>query len=52
MGGTCSTDGETRNVYTFQPENLKGRHHLRDVRRRLLDIIKTNLKETGCEDAD
>jgi hypothetical protein len=44
--------GEMRSMYTIVDIKLEGKRHLRRVRHRWEDSIKTNLKETKFEGVD
>jgi len=49
MGGTCSTYGEKRGVYSILVAKRKGKRPLGRPRRRWEDNIKIDLQEAGCE---
>jgi hypothetical protein len=52
MGGTCSTNGETRNAYRLLVGKPKGRRPLGRPRRRWVDNISMDLGEVGWSDVD
>ena len=52
VGGSCSTCGESRDVYWVLVGKLEGKSPLGRTRRRWEDNIKMDLKEMGCEVLD
>jgi hypothetical protein len=52
MSGTCSTNGERRNVYRLLVGKPEGRRPLGRPRRRRLDNIRMDLVEVGWSDVD
>jgi hypothetical protein len=52
MGGSCSTNGEKRNVYRLLVGNPEGKRPLGRPRRRLVDNNRTDLGEVGWGDVD
>jgi hypothetical protein len=49
MGRVCSTHGEKRNVYRILVGKPEGRRPLGRPRRRWVDNIKIDLRETGWD---
>jgi hypothetical protein len=52
MGGTCSTNGEKRDVCSLLVENPEGKGPLGRTRRRWMENIKIDLGETGWGSVD
>jgi hypothetical protein len=52
MDGVISTNGEKRNVYSILVGNLERKRPLRRPRRRWVDNIKIDLRETGWGGVD
>jgi hypothetical protein len=52
MGRACSTNGTRRNAYRVLVGKPEGRRPLGRPRRRRVDNIKIDLRETGCDGID
>jgi hypothetical protein len=52
MGGSCSTNGEKRNVYRLLVGKPEGKRPLGRPRRRWVDNIKLDLGAVGWGDVD
>jgi hypothetical protein len=52
MGRACSTKGEKRNAYRILVGKPEGKRPLGRPRRRWLDNIKMDLRETGWDGMD
>jgi hypothetical protein len=52
MGGSCSTNGEKRNVYRLLVGKPEGKRPLGRPRRRLVDNIRMDLEEVGWGGVD
>jgi hypothetical protein len=52
MGRACSTKGERRNAYRIVVGKTEGRRSLRRPRRRWVDNIKMDFRETGWDSMD
>jgi hypothetical protein len=52
MGGSCSTNGEKRNVYRLLVGRQEGKRQLGKPRRRWVDNIRISLGEVGWGDVD
>jgi hypothetical protein len=52
MGRACSTNGEKRNAYSMLVGNPEGKRPLGRPRRRWVDNIKIDLRETGWDGMD
>jgi hypothetical protein len=52
MGKACSTHGAERNAYRILVGKPEGRRPLGRPRRRWVDNIKIDLRETGWDDVD
>jgi hypothetical protein len=52
VGGTCSTNGEKRNVYRVLVGKPEGKRPLGRPRRRWIDNIKMDLLENGLNVVD
>jgi hypothetical protein len=52
MGRACSTNGEKRNAYRLSVGKSEGKRPLARPRRRWVDIIQIDLKETGWDGMD
>jgi hypothetical protein len=52
MGRACSTNGEKRNAYRLLVRNPEGKRPLGRPRRRWVDNIKMDLRETGWDGMD
>jgi hypothetical protein len=48
MGRACSRHGEKRTTYRVSVGKPEGKRQLGRPRRRRVDIIKIDLRETGC----
>jgi hypothetical protein len=47
MGNKCSTNGVERNSYRLLAEKPEAKRSLREIRRRWMDNIETDLGEIG-----
>jgi hypothetical protein len=52
MGRACSTDGEQRNAYRILVGKPEGKRSIGRPRRSLVDNIKIDLREMGCDGVD
>jgi hypothetical protein len=52
MGGSCSTNGEKRNVYRLLVGKPEGKRPLGRPRRKWMDNIRMYLGEVGWDDVD
>jgi hypothetical protein len=52
MGGACSTNGEKRNAYSILMGKPEGKRPLRRPRRRWVNNIKLDLRQTGWDEMD
>jgi hypothetical protein len=52
MGRACSTNGEKMNAYRILVRKPEGKRPLGRSRRRWVDNVKMNLRETGCDGMD